>query len=1174
MRFDYIRLRAFGHFTDYHIPFDLDKNFHMIYGPNEAGKSTILNSVSHLLYGFPKNSSYAFMHDNKQLRIEGQLAHSTGNKLEFARRKGLKNTALNMDGQPIDEQKISQMLNHLSERQFINMFALDHVRIREGGNSLLKNGGSLGESLFAAASGMNIIRNVLGHLDATAKNLYKKSGSNPTVNQLLKQEKELTKKFSESHLRIKEWKELEKKYHDGERHLEQLQKQIQELQKQQRKLLRMQATMPKIAKLKEFQIRLTELQHISDFPSDILEIYNDNLQTIRTAEKEINKASDKISELNNQLADIHIPENIFEHVLTIDSLYKQVQSYENNLKKKPLLEMEYKSLCEQALNLAKQIDENISSIENIDSYRIPLEQKQTVLDLSKQKPILDHALKNVSAEINNLNIELMNLEEEVQGIKQIPDLGELEAVIEKVKRESKLEEEVAYEQLKADKLDFALKDLVQHLPLWDGSLEALMKLELPMVETVKRYQKDFIRLYNEIQRVDGAIVEEQKLIADNNQRIRELEAHESIPTELELQELRSARDEHWLQIRSRLQGDTDINKKESALDQPLDQAFERSMYKADHASDRMRIQAEKVGEKNKCLGDIKTSEQKLVYLKEKLTELKDEYDNLQNEWAGIWENAQLHPLSPEEMLEWLQKYTKVQELSLQLNEVIVSKQDKENKLSTLKRLFVSVLEKLNLSSQEESLTDLLDHAVKSMSKLQSQINKREHALVKIKQLSNNISRKSSEKENLLLQLSDWNTKWLKAIQKLPVSVDASTSVVLNIIELQERCISINDKIQEKQTEYNSVLASIEDFRDRTDQLLNGSFPQWLDLPHHLAVNKLHNELIKAQGDQKTQDGIEKQIKELQQHITENKRDYDIASAEIEKWMKVAECTESSELQKAISQYHMKLEYITKIQDTEEELLNLGGGMALEQLSQECDGIEYDLISSHLGVIEEKIKSLDEERMSFSKEHGRTQGEYFEKIHGQSDAAVKAEQERESILSQLEFQAEQYITHKLAALLLQKGIEHFRSNNQNPIIHRASEIFARLTLNSYTGITVEFDEKDEPVLMGVQTNGQNVPVEGMSDGTTDQLYLALRISSLEKYMLENEPVPFIVDDILIHFDDERAAETLKVLMELTSKTQVIFFTHHYRLVDLMKQFVHEDSYQLEYISKNSSPAITI
>jgi uncharacterized protein YhaN len=69
------------------------------------------------------------------------------------------------------------------------------------------------------------------------------------------------------------------------------------------------------------------------------------------------------------------------------------------------------------------------------------------------------------------------------------------------------------------------------------------------------------------------------------------------------------------------------------------------------------------------------------------------------------------------------------------------------------------------------------------------------------------------------------------------------------------------------------------------------------------------------------------------------------------------------------------------------------------------------------------------------------------------------------------------------------------------------------------------------------------VEGMSDGTCDQLYLALRLATVESRLETSEPMPFIVDDILINFDDERSKATVKVLAELAKKNQVILLTHH-------------------------------
>ena len=92
------------------------------------------------------------------------------------------------------------------------------------------------------------------------------------------------------------------------------------------------------------------------------------------------------------------------------------------------------------------------------------------------------------------------------------------------------------------------------------------------------------------------------------------------------------------------------------------------------------------------------------------------------------------------------------------------------------------------------------------------------------------------------------------------------------------------------------------------------------------------------------------------------------------------------------------------------------------------------------------------------------------------------------------------------------------------------------------------------MVGVRENGEKVALAGMSDGTQDQLYLALRLASLEKFSADGEPLPLLVDDALVNFDDVRARAALKVLGDLAASAQVIFFTHHQHLIHLAGEAV--------------------
>src|SRR5262245_62155097 len=146
----------------------------------------------------------------------------------------------------------------------------------------------------------------------------------------------------------------------------------------------------------------------------------------------------------------------------------------------------------------------------------------------------------------------------------------------------------------------------------------------------------------------------------------------------------------------------------------------------------------------------------------------------------------------------------------------------------------------------------------------------------------------------------------------------------------------------------------------------------------------------------------------------------------------------------------------------------------------------------------------------------------------------------------------YVRVRLAASILEREIERYRRENQGPILSRAGELFPRLTLGRYSGLRVGLDDDGDAVLECLRGDGTVVKVEGLSEATRDGLYLALRLASLERYADANEPMPLILDDVLIQFDDERARAALEVLGDVAKTTQILFFTHHARLVELARE----------------------
>jgi uncharacterized protein YhaN len=133
-------------------------------------------------------------------------------------------------------------------------------------------------------------------------------------------------------------------------------------------------------------------------------------------------------------------------------------------------------------------------------------------------------------------------------------------------------------------------------------------------------------------------------------------------------------------------------------------------------------------------------------------------------------------------------------------------------------------------------------------------------------------------------------------------------------------------------------------------------------------------------------------------------------------------------------------------------------------------------------------------------------------------------------------------------VLQRAIESYREKHQGPVLRRASELFSNLTLGDHCGLTTAFGDDDKPILVAIRRNREQVEVAGLSDGTRDQLYLALRLAAIEHHVETVAPCPVIFDDVLINSDDARASAALEVLGDLATRTQVLFFTHHRHLAE--------------------------
>ena len=186
MKFVRVTFRCFGPFEEQSLDLSGPCGFHVVFGPNEAGKSSALRGLHALLFGFPVQSADDFRFKYNQFRIHASLVDSAGTTLECIRRKGKKATLLTADEKTeIPEASLTRFLGGLQQLQFEQLFGLDSKRLVEGGRDITDGRGDLGEALFAAGAGLAGLRALAQTLEERRLALYRFRGQTQLINKAL-----------------------------------------------------------------------------------------------------------------------------------------------------------------------------------------------------------------------------------------------------------------------------------------------------------------------------------------------------------------------------------------------------------------------------------------------------------------------------------------------------------------------------------------------------------------------------------------------------------------------------------------------------------------------------------------------------------------------------------------------------------------------------------------------------------------------------------------------------------------------------------------------------------------------------------------------------------------------------------------------------------------------------
>ncbi len=1159
MRLCRLDLIAFGKFTD--VRLNLGHGFHLVYGPNEAGKSTTLRAIRQLLFGFDERTEDNFVHSNPNLRIGGVVSSTSGAELEVIRRKTRKDSLRAGDDIAIiDPNHWTQLLAGIDEATFRQRYGIDYEQLVLGGHQIATGSGDLGDILFATGSGVMDLNAVKKKLVDDAAEIFKPQGKKQRLNQSIVMLQEQKETLRDKLLPVSEWEEADRIRQETLLKLEEVSTNLTRQTNDRDRFQRWQLAWPLVQELAAVEKELALLGSIPRLNPDFNAKRQQAMLLLKQHSIHEQAARETIQNAQNELEKLAKPQEFMSRPDEISSLVTEWGACQKG--------------HHDRLKLVDDRDRHQASIrELLQSMPVTTNQAPdttTILDrtfrtrigqLGRQQTGLQQSLEQATLLRSRLSVQLQELQESLKTIPEVRPLDDLRNHLRKIQNDGDLEARLALARKEMAEMQDTARQQIDRIGLEINSISDLASLKIPDLNWLKQSEKGFQTNQAEQSllrtRLADFEIEREKLC----QTIEKLRNEFQLPTEADLQIARNRRAEIWSEIRRNFSA-------RMIPDPQQMNEFEQSITDADSIADRLRNEADRVAQLAEEVADLESNDARQHEAAIRLAELETERISLQHRWQLEWQILGANAPLPNETQAWI-----AQRETLLQNEIHIRRCEQEShQLDERIQQNVETLRELmkieSTSGNECTLKDLIARA-------EEQLQKDESARQLRKEITESIARWTREHSESMVRvttadnaLSQWKSDWAAVMCELGLPPDSSPDAAETLIET---LVELNDhqrQAEQFQERISGIDADTERLTAKVKSLCQEIAPDLLDTDVSDAVTTLRDRMIAGQRDEAVRNKHLAKKTQAEQQLNLAYASRDSGQRLIEELCHAAGIVRSdmeivpADDTKSLEQLFQELEAVEKrcvdrdaLERKRERarvrLTELSLGEPLNQFVEHVRQQSLESLSDRVRGLELEINRLTGDRDQLNQQVGGIQ-EKLRRMDG-SETGAFAEELRQQTLAQIRSDAESYVRFKLASCILHSAIERYRERTRGPVLAIASELFRELTLGSFDGLRVEEDDNYRPVLVGVRPDSrEGVTVNGMSEGTCDQLYLALRLATLQLETAPRCELPLIIDDILIQFDDARAAAALRILTRLGQQRQVIFFTHHEHLLEIASQ----------------------
>lgn len=249
---------------------------------------------------------------------------------------------------------------------------------------------------------------------------------------------------------------------------------------------------------------------------------------------------------------------------------------------------------------------------------------------------------------------------------------------------------------------------------------------------------------------------------------------------------------------------------------------------------------------------------------------------------------------------------------------------------------------------------------------------------------------------------------------------------------------------------------------------------------------------------------------------------------------------------------------------EDELLAGGDGLSLSALQAEAEAVPAEALETALaeaGAARERHGAEAQEAVAVV-----TRLELEMRQAADDDAALRAAAEEAAAAGRIGQTLQDALLMQVAAGLLGAALDTVQEGADDRLLRRIGAAFSTLTNGAYAGVASQEDERGTArlTLRSRAFPEEETGVDGLSEGTRDALFLALRMVAIEDQAAAGVVLPFLGDDVLQSFDDARAAAAFRALLDLSRTAQVILLSHHEHLLPVLQRAVPAEAVHIQQL----------